>query len=112
MASPRLSREAAGPRGVILQTGNEAQGDLVTCQESHRKAMSARGIKPHFAEPQPDCVPEPSSSLLLQQWFVLSVHSSKAVRGSLPERGLSYNIWNWLSSTQNSWLPEFRHPST
>lgn len=61
MASPQLSREAAGPRGVILQTGNEAQGDLVTCQESHRKAMSARGIKPRSAELQPGCVPEPSS---------------------------------------------------
>lgn len=89
MTSPQLSWEAAGPRGVILQTGSEAQGDLVTCQESHRKAMSARGIKPHSTEPQPDCVPKPDSWLLLQQWFVLSVHSSKAVRGSLPERGSS-----------------------
>lgn len=47
MASPQLSLEAAGPRGVILQTGSEAQGDLVICQESHREAMSAQGIKPH-----------------------------------------------------------------
>lgn len=89
MASPQLSLEAAGPRGVILQTGSEAQGDLVTCQESHRKAVSAWGIKPHSAEPQPNRVLEPSSWLLLQQRLMLSMHSSKAVRGSLPERGSS-----------------------
>lgn len=82
MVSPQLSLKAAGPRGVILQTGSEAHRDLVICQESHRKAMSAQGIKPHSAEPQPDCVPEPSSWLFLQQWFLLRVHSSEAVHGS------------------------------
>lgn len=93
-ASPRLPRGAAGRRGVILQTGNEAQGDLVTSQESHRKAMSAPGIKPHSAEPQPDRALEPSSCLWPQQWFVLNVHGSKAARGALPERGWRQSIWN------------------
>lgn len=106
MASPQLSLEAAGPRGVILQTGSEAQGDLVICQESHRKAMSAQGIKPHCWAPTWLCawaqlltvpaamVPAESAELRSCPWiFTRKEIKLKYLELVLQHTNLSSSIW-------------------